>query len=466
MEIILINEPSTENDFLLLGAICGQLIKFKLGYTYLLGSRIYNTLNKYYKMKDLSIEFTIPNYRELTISLYKNIINDIKMDKYYYVVKKEDNIYDVINKITGTKCFVIPIFDISQMVYLPYYIKEIKKLEDYKEFNKKNVIIVPKKKISRIIDLGIAMNYKMENTILSFNKGDLEVPFKVYGWANDLSINGVEIIPMEYKIVRDISKQDGVMFSCVTMYNAGLQYSLNYPKNVVFNTHTLENIVKDKNKHYISFIMSDGDNVSFYYFRFIKYLLQERENLPLTWTINPGAPEVLLDMFYDEWMNQQNVLNQGKNDYFICAPSGNGYSFFDLSKNSNIKETEDMMLKKNLSDINIINGGLNIFHKNDYNIFNQDIVKNVIEYHFLNYSLNKKEYMSSNGINIRYGNKKLFLSCDKNKFLNSTFKKGEKSIIPVCINTFDVYALCDIVNKLKKKYDYIEFINLKQYFDI
>lgn len=79
----------------------------------------------------------------------------------------------------------------------------------------------------------------------------------------------------------------------------------------------------EKGKHYLSIVMSDGDNVQWmtnsFAFSKLYYGSKYRGDYKMTWTIAPSLYDVapnILSYLYD---------NQSANDYFIAGPSGAGY---------------------------------------------------------------------------------------------------------------------------------------------
>lgn len=107
----------------------------------------------------------------------------------------------------------------------------------------------------------------------------------------------------------------GVSFSFLSGYSAdsGLSFP-NYQK---------QSVKAEQGKHYVSFVMSDGDNIQWLERNFMNdtrfYGAKCRGKFPMTWTVSPSlydmGPTVL-----------QNIYDQGtENDYFIAGPSGYGY---------------------------------------------------------------------------------------------------------------------------------------------
>lgn len=89
--------------------------------------------------------------------------------------------------------------------------------------------------------------------------------------------------------------------------------------------HKETEVVAEQGKHYVCFMMSDGDNVQMWYNGFTeneKYFGAERDNsFPMGWSIQPALLEL-----------GPNILNYvkrnaGEKDYFVCSVSGIGYTY-------------------------------------------------------------------------------------------------------------------------------------------
>ena len=110
------------------------------------------------------------------------------------------------------------------------------------------------------------------------------------------------------------------------------------------------NIPKEKNVHYVTFIMSDGDNQQWYlgtnYSSSKWYGSPYRGKFNLGWSISPSlyylAPTVFR-LYY------KNVSHGSINDYFVVSPSGNGYMYpskFDNNTLNTYIETLNDYMKK------------------------------------------------------------------------------------------------------------------------
>lgn len=139
----------------------------------------------------------------------------------------------------------------------------------------------------------------------------MDSPGKLLGWGPDEHTNveiaskyGIEVIPADWSY----------NLSTLSAFQTSPQKQ---------NTH--KNITNTNGKHYVTFIMSDGDNQQWYLsnnFTSDKwYGSNKRGNFNLGWSISPSlyylAPTVF-NMYYK---------NASNNDNFIIPPSGNGYIY-------------------------------------------------------------------------------------------------------------------------------------------
>ncbi len=132
----------------------------------------------------------------------------------------------------------------------------------------------------------------------------------VLGWGPDEFINvslaskyGLSIVPADWSYN-------------LSVLSAFPTYSINQKKDI--------NTTIEKNKHYVTFLMSDGDNQQWNlgtnYGSSNWYGSPFRGNLKMGWSISPSlyylAPTVF-KLYYEN----------AKHDYFVISPSGNGYMY-------------------------------------------------------------------------------------------------------------------------------------------
>lgn len=116
-------------------------------------------------------------------------------------------------------------------------------------------------------------------------------------------------------------------------------------------------IVAEQGKHYVTIMMSDGDNVQVWYNSFPfgnKYLAAERDDsFPMGWSIQP----LLLEL-------GPNILNYvkrnaGVSDYFVCSVSGIGYIYPQVypTMETYTKALSSYMRRADLSVLQILDSG-------------------------------------------------------------------------------------------------------------
>lgn len=118
--------------------------------------------------------------------------------------------------------------------------------------------------------------------------------------------------------------------------------------------HSIKNlspsIQKEENVHYVTFIMSDGDNQQWYlgnnYGSPKWFGYSNKDKLNLGWSMSPSlyylAPTVF-NLYY------KSISNESSNNNFIVAPSGNGYMYpskFDRNKLTSYVNTLDAYMQK------------------------------------------------------------------------------------------------------------------------
>lgn len=136
----------------------------------------------------------------------------------------------------------------------------------------------------------------------------------IFGWVpndetidvNISSTNGQFTIPSDW--ARNMS-----VFACKSFFGESKF------KNPIKDDKT---IVAENGKHYVTIMMSDGDNVQTWYNTFPfnpSYLGAKRDDFKMGWSIQPS----LIDL-------GRNILNyvfdhRDKNDFYVCSVSGHGY---------------------------------------------------------------------------------------------------------------------------------------------
>lgn len=211
--------------------------------------------------------------------------------------------------------------------------------------------------IKHLRDYGIASKYfffypdslststvKFRGEVHQWAKKDAPIfgwgPFSEDSHVGISSQNGHFTIPSDYCYNMTI-------FTCLDLFNL-----LN-----IKQPNKSKGVVAEDNKHYVSFVRSDGDNVQTWYnfFPFNKKdMLAPRNDFPMGWSIQPS----LIDL-------GPNILNYvyqraDKNDYFVCAVSGHGYIYPQTYANlKSFTESLSMYLRKtDLDIVQILDSGV------------------------------------------------------------------------------------------------------------
>ena len=119
-----------------------------------------------------------------------------------------------------------------------------------------------------------------------------------------------------------------------------------------------ESIVAQDGKHYVTIMMSDGDNIQTWYNTFPiseKYLAAERGDFKMGWSINPSLSDLgrnIMNYVYD---------NRDENDFYVCSVSGQGYMnprvYPQEALESFVNGLSTYLRKTDLSVVQILDGG-------------------------------------------------------------------------------------------------------------
>ena len=119
-----------------------------------------------------------------------------------------------------------------------------------------------------------------------------------------------------------------------------------------------ESIVAQDGKHYVTIMMSDGDNIQTWYNTFPmsnKYLAAERGDFKMGWSINPSLSDLgrnIMNYVYD---------NRDENDFYVCSVSGQGYMnprvYPDEALESFVNGLSAYLRRTDLSVVQILDGG-------------------------------------------------------------------------------------------------------------
>jgi len=200
----------------------------------------------------------------------------------------------------------------------------------------------------------------------------------VLGWASHTYADeekGQNDVAVEHALVKILSKNNDLLVPADFARNLSLYGGIQVNKNL---KQFLSNspIIFDENKRYVTFIISDGDNIQYNLNHMRKLWLGEyREKVLLGWTISPQlfrfAPAIL-NIYYNE-------AGIYKTDEFVCGPSGYGYVNPGEMGQSSLKEfakktskicsscdiSSVVILDKPGRDRNIVKGFLNEYAQQD-----------------------------------------------------------------------------------------------------
>lgn len=159
----------------------------------------------------------------------------------------------------------------------------------------------------------------------------------------------------EFRMVENASQQG------ISMLPTDMAANL-APLSSIYNTEGLKqrapvtDVVTEENVHYVTFLVSDGDNIAYNLWSQQQYFSNPlRGNFAVGYTISPSlydlAPAVL------RWYFE----NSTENDYFICGPSGSSYIFPSKMPSDKLEtyteKLNDFLDKTGLNICNILDQG-------------------------------------------------------------------------------------------------------------
>ena len=226
--------------------------------------------------------------------------------------------------------------------------------EKYKDRLNKNLIVHQSPELITLRDYAAATGafcfYTDEN-----NSRQVKFREKVFDWANENAIVfGWSSDELGY--VKQASKSGIVVIPSDHCNNLSLLSSLKL-NDPLAQKNKAEEIMPQQGKHYISLVMSDGDNVQWYEttvpFRDHYYdRVATAENYKMSWTAPPMmyklAPTVL-QYVYDMATDK---------DRFVCGVSGMGYinptKYSKNAMNSFVKDSVNAMQQADLQTLTIL----------------------------------------------------------------------------------------------------------------
>lgn len=371
---------------------------------------------------------------------------------YTFDVKNYKSFYNLIEKLSCCNKFVVlSLSEKHRELMTKYGILELKEDSLTKDFElSTEAINIEPSRADHLVELAIAYSIKMYFSKYSFVGPKVDSLTKVYGATSGLNI-GKYNIPLEQPIVKQMAKKGYWLVVSDLHYNHAFYYSFD---NIFLNYRITQPSIKkyiDPTKHLISFVMSDGDNVSFLSGKIPRMMKQDR-NYPLTWTISTEAPKSFYQTLYDFNKNH-------KDDYYIAA----GAMPFDQWPKKIAEEYSDnVMYKLQEHGFELVNE----FESAMYNATCIDVSKRTFKYpvmlfNYWNYALNRKPTIKNGYLHLT-ATDVIMLECDINKVINKEYKNEKYSIIAIGINLINsIDKLTEIINKITLNNDNIEIVNLQ-----
>lgn len=457
MSIIDIGEFEPYDEMMFKQILVGQSLRHNCSLKIILGSYSISYLINELKLTGIG------GNRDYALKLISDELDKRYIEKYYvdFTKNKKIDYYELVNRITKSGLFLLVAFDDShKKSLLELGFKEIlyddislSYVYDYTS----DIIYIRPDRLIRLVDIAIYKKVFVSFDKFSFSRcvkkllkevpdnvkneiNDRSYLKKFYGFSDAINFGCFEI-PLEPFILRSSSNHGYVCVLGDISFNYALMLYLDHiqiRRNPKINYKLI-----DPSKRLVSFVMSDGDNVSFMAGKIPRLLEMKRDDYPVTWTLSNLSPisyfNNIVDHFYEY-------------DTFITAGSGNGYFYPDV--NEELTKTI-----KNESIINVIEGKFSsLFKKNDY-LKNIDS-KYIFVVNIINYALNRKSYVT-NGKTILTANHQFVFEREINDFVKrvNTEKSMDPLIVMVNINNVNIVKLNEIVSKIRDK---VEIVSLQQ----
>jgi hypothetical protein len=186
-----------------------------------------------------------------------------------------------------------------------------------------------------------------DSTVRNLVMGHLDKPAPIFGWG--------DASPDEGWFIRDVGSAGDFYIASDWARDLSTLSSLSpaiAPQEVT--TSDADRITYDKSKNYITFIMSDGDNVQWTLNRSDDvqwWGSKERGKVPMGWTISPS----LFFIATPVW--NYLVGSATSKDEFVAAPSGIGYIFGDIVDEHGQQfqaQLEDLQAFLNASGVEVV----------------------------------------------------------------------------------------------------------------
>ncbi len=167
---------------------------------------------------------------------------------------------------------------------------------------------------------------------------ELEPASVIFGWCQ-----------YEVKFTESISRYGHSVIPSDHSYNLSILSSFEND-NAVFDTDFPAKITLDENKHYVSLVYSDGDNLQWIQNGYSEYHTWQSYNsdVPVSWTFSPVASKI-------STVDIKRTLSAAENVPFISGPSGGGYARISKMNSAELEAFSDYTASVMLeSGLNII----------------------------------------------------------------------------------------------------------------
>lgn len=189
------------------------------------------------------------------------------------------------------------------------------------------------------------------------------------------------------------------IFTVAADYAKNLSVLSAISDNATQGTHSTPNF--ENNVHYVTFVMSDGDNVQWLLNTFLTdakwYGSPRRGEFNVGWTISPSlvdlAPSVMRYLY-------RNAANGDKKDYFIAGVSGAGYMYPDYYPALDIFTTrlENYLERADLDIVNVMPYDINGFKTENFDKYTRLArVIGCLSINYFKYDYDKGKMLWSNG---------------------------------------------------------------------
>lgn len=234
------------------------------------------------------------------------------------------------------------------------------------------VYIDPDKSIKFLVDYaaftgGFYFQDKLENELTDNVFNELENNAGIFGWGSEGDL--VSFSSKRNKVVHaaDYSQNLNVSSNLNKKYMNQIRekYISKVDNNINIDKKQEEkdilikkNEMKNSNKHTVCFLMSDGDNLQWLQNAFLAnawFGHPNRGQIPVAWTVSSSIVDLLPEIY------TYLIRHKSENDYFVSAPSGEGYTFPNLFTDhaSYMNKMQKFLEKFGMRTLNILDSQQN-----------------------------------------------------------------------------------------------------------